>query len=274
MKLENVGPIERLTHPDHNKGAYCHVLFNAERGQLVATNGHSLIVMSCVPEAGDVSGLISTEAIEQWRAFRRETRLPNSVAFRALEKELVIEDLTSKKKFSYPRPTGQFPAWEQLVPKMKDGTPPTISFNPDVLREIVKAMPDPEIQNEKDKAKSISIWILPQHSRLRHEKEPVPALMVKGTYNGAMAIMMPVLFEGEGKVEWTTRPPQAVIEPSKSDPTPTTQEVESTPPQAANEPSQEAPEATPKGKKSRKKKPEVAAVPAPNGHDPSATHVA
>lgn len=294
MQLENVGPIERLVGDREPSN---HVYFDAEKGRLVATNGHALIAVECKPDAGDVSGLISVEAIKDWRELRRGNKIANMVAFRALATELIVEDIPSRIKRVHPRPHGGYHHYEQLLPKIEEGVAPSVTFNPHVLAALVAAFPPDDVMSKgRDAAASISMWLLPQHKRKGKaaKDEQVPPIMIKGLHGGALAIMTPVT--GVADEGWqTTWPgtqgrfpvkaekpevvdPEKIVDPTgevvpaqAQDPTqPTTQE-DNGPSKAANEPPHKAPKA-PRKASARGKKNGNQSVPpvhGPNGHDKS-----
>jgi len=200
-----------------------HLYFDAEHGRLCACNGHALIVCECKPEPGDVSGLISVEAIQQYRKFRKENRLPNMVKFHALKDKLVVEDLVDGKVFSFRRPEGAFPQYAQIIPQIPKGTPPSVTFNPKMLLQLAEAFPD----DERGKNESVSIWLLPDHAgrtkgefdEAKRNGKPlptVPAILVRTHHSGGMAILMGQNY-AIGEEKWSTELPNGVEKKEKAE---------------------------------------------------------
>ena len=205
MNFERIGRIEKLV--SQKESNLMHLQFDAHRGRLVATNGRALMVCECAPEPGDVSGLISVEAILCYREFRKTNKIPNMVKFRAYAEELVVEDLTVGKKFSFKRPTGAFPHYAQLMPEIDEGTPPSVSFDPALLKQIAYAFPTDELGVE---VKSVSLWLLAQHQgNLKKDEQNRAPIILKAHHAGGLAMMMPVRYCLD-ESEWHTRIPSAI----------------------------------------------------------------
>jgi hypothetical protein len=213
MNLERIGAIEKVASQEET--GFCHLYFDAEQGRLCATNGHALIVCECEAEPGDVSGLISVEALQQYRKFRKENKLPNMVKFRALKTKLVVEDLTEGKVFSFRRPEGTFPTYDNLMPYIPADTPPSVTFDPKMLMQIAEAFPSVEFGGAG--SQSVSLWLLPEHraqsaaeiKEAQQKGEPLrsaPAIIIRGHHTGGLAILMPMRYHiGEDK--WNTNLP-------------------------------------------------------------------
>ena len=198
MKLSRLGKIERLVSQDPLEFRLRHLFFDAERGNLVASNGRALMICECQAEDGDVSGLIPVEAIERYREFRQAKH--NLVKVRAYPDRIVIEDCSAGRKLSIRRPSGRFPQYEQIIPAIKDGTPPIVSFDPRQFRLITEGFPKSEIGSS---VQSISIWVAPSS----HAAEPL--ILVKAHHAGALAAMATVTYSAENKA-WKTTVPRAV----------------------------------------------------------------
>lgn len=198
MKIEETGLVENIVGDER----YQHVLLDVENGRLVATDGNQLGVYTCEPEEGDVSGLISTEALKYARSKLRHTKIPNMIKFRCLAEKIVVQDLANGHEMSFRRPQGEFPKYEQLFPQISG--PPTMTLNPYRMMDWIKGQKREEIGKE---VASISLWA-PQ-------KEGDPIVM-KCTPNGAIGILMPV--KHMSSVGWnTTLPTRKPQEAPKAD---------------------------------------------------------
>jgi len=294
MKISNLGPIEKLVG-EESRYSVQYVWFDAEKGRLVATNGHALIILACQADPGDVTGPITTEALDTWRQFTKSNSLPHMVKFQALATELVVEDLAEGKRFSYRRPTGvQYPEYEKLIPDLK-GRPPDVTFDPSLLEKVVSAFPKDELRGGKGSIPSISLWIDKAHvsrtaKQIEDDKKAkkvvtVPPIVIKASHEGALCVMMPVT--GLSELHWHTeipglplpKPAEGVSAP---EPPKTTTEPVASAPVASGEPpapseAQSKPETKAEGKKPKSAKPPKSASPVPvhpNGHDTNETHVA
>jgi hypothetical protein len=223
MLLDRIGHIEKVASQEDSRFCLRHLYFDAEHGRLCATNGHALIVCECKPEPGEVTGLISVEAIQQYRKFRKENRLPNMVKFHALKDKLVVEDLVDGKVFSFRRPEGSFPQYANIIPQIPKGTPPSVSFNPKALLELAEAFPTEEYGGKG--SESVSIWLLPDHAGRTKEQfdeakqkgqplSSVPAILVRTHHSGGMAILMGQNY-AIGEENWSTELPSGVEQKEK-----------------------------------------------------------
>lgn len=229
MNILKVGPIEKLTRRDAEAPDYTrHVWYDAEAGRLVATNGHALVMAAIEPDAGDVSGLISVQSIEYARNYAKR-----SAAATILERARVICEATCLRfpdGSTLPRPPGEFPDYASIVPTVSG--PPTITFNPEVLAQIVAAFPKQELGKKGVSPGSISLWVSPTvwevpgvscvcscgnihamakgqpllgHGRIAEPEKPSP-IVVKAHYDGGLAVLMPV--SGMDPAKWNTELPR------------------------------------------------------------------
>jgi hypothetical protein len=230
MKIGNCGPIERLVPSENSRYTINHLYFDAENGRLVATNGHALLVVPCQAEPGDLTGLISVESILDFRKMLKASGFSSSCRFTAEKEQLVLEDTINKKRRTYVRPVGDFPNYANLIPDVSG--PPTISFNPHVLRKLVEAMPYEEVAGRSpggEIVESVSLWVVPELQKgkeVRNWKgadgKPTnpPTILVKASAQGALGIFMPVT--GVDEQNWNTKLPKAApVKPPVTQPTST-----------------------------------------------------
>jgi hypothetical protein len=194
VNILNVGPIEKLTRRDEEAPEYTrHVWYDVENGRLVATNGHALVIAAVEPETGDVTGPITIQAIHYARGC---TKLGNGSSVICEQKQFRFADGAIGI-----RPQGEFPDYEAIVPKIAG--PPTITFNPELLAQIVAAFPKQELGKKGVNPGSISLWVVPDADPAK----PSP-IVVKAHYDGGLAVLMPV--SGMDPSKWNTELPRGI----------------------------------------------------------------
>jgi hypothetical protein len=229
MNLLKVGPIEKLTRKDAEAPEYTrHVWYDVENGRLVATNDHALVIAAVEPETGDVSGFVATDAIGYARALARLTKCGSLRCER--------ERFVFKNGGTSPRPQGEYPDYASIVPKISG--PPTLTFNPELLAQIVAAFPKQEIGKKGTNPGSISLWngtaeeklkaalsdliedarlikqctefdgcdICKAEELLSLESDKPSPIVVKAHYDGGLAVLMPV--SGMDPTRWNTDLPK------------------------------------------------------------------
>jgi hypothetical protein len=191
MNIASVGPIEKLTRQDAEAPEYArHVWYDVENGRLVVTNGHALVIAAVEPEDEDVTGVLSVEAIQYARWL---VRRHYSSYFKCVAKEYEFDDGTRM-----PRPQGEFPDYAAIVPEIAG--PPTATFNPELLAQIVAAFPKREIGKKGTNPGSISLWVTPSEDPMK----PGP-IIVRAHYTGGMALLMGVT--GMDPTKWVLELP-------------------------------------------------------------------
>lgn len=109
------------------------------KAALVATNRRALIVLPVETEKDDVDGLVSIAAM---RCAREREAHPSLVGLfhvhmRLLEKEIQVVNRGTLVA-TFPRPEGEFPRYEGVIPEPKDGAP-TVSLSVQYLRDLADA---------------------------------------------------------------------------------------------------------------------------------------
>lgn len=207
MNILKVGPIEKLTTTSEEAPDYArHVWYDVENGRLVATNGHALAIAAVEPGPGDVTGLLSVQSIEYARAYAK--RSASSII---LDRTRVICEATCLRfpdGSTLPRPQGEFPDYASIIPKVSG--PPTITFNPELLAQIVAAFPKQELGKKGTNPGSISLWVSPDEPCVLEWEKAEPAkprpIVVKAHYDGGLAVMMPI--SGMDPAKWNTELPR------------------------------------------------------------------
>lgn len=187
MDVSKVGPIEKLTRQDADAHDYQKaVWYDVEHGRLVATNGHALVIAAVEPEPEDVTGFVTVAAIRYARTHVYTNK------FKCLADSFVFADLTRMA-----RPLGEFPDYAAIIPVVTGA--PTITFNPELLAQIVGAFPKQEVGKKSGQPGSISLWVQ------RDEADKPSPIIVKAHYDGGLAVMMPI--SGMDPVKWNTHLP-------------------------------------------------------------------
>jgi hypothetical protein len=191
VNILKVGPIEKLTRSDAEAPEYArHVWYDVENGRLVATNGHALVVAAVKPEPLDVTGLVPVAAFRYARSILHK---------RMRSMNCLSDNIAFGDGVTMPRPQGEFPDYAAIVPAVSGG--PTLTFNPELLAQIVAAFPKQELGKKGLNPGSISLWVAPSEDPGKPSK-----IVVKAHYDGGLAVMMPVSGMDPGK--WNTDLPK------------------------------------------------------------------
>lgn len=191
MNITKVGPIEKLTRNDAEAPEYTrYVWYDVENGRLIATNGHALVVAAVEPEAEDVTGLVIPAAIR----YARSQVHRRMYSMKCLEREFFFEDGTR-----IPRPEGEFPDYATIIPVISG--PPILTFNPEMLAQIVAAFPKQELGKKGVNLGSISLWVVSGGDSTK-----ASPIVVKASYSGGIGVLMPV--SGLDPSKWNTELPR------------------------------------------------------------------
>jgi hypothetical protein len=197
MNIASVGPIEKLTRQDAEAPEYTrHVWYDVENGRLVVTNGHALVIAAVEPGPEDVTGVLHVEAIRYARSLSKWKRSNFSQSFNCMASEYRFGDGTRMPRLM---PAGEFPDYAAIVPAVAG--PPTLTFNPELLAQIVAAFPKQEIGKKGTNPGSISLWVTPPEDPMK----PSP-IVVKAHFDGGIAVMMPV--SGMDAAKWHAELPR------------------------------------------------------------------
>lgn len=128
------------------------------------------------------------------------------VTLHAYKTELVVEDLMNKRKSTFQRPSSksmEYPNYAAIIPNIKDGTPPSVTFDPNLLLQLSRAFPRDE---QGTLVQSVSLWLLPEHAGVNPQ---APAIMAKCDPDGSLAVFMGVKFSLK-EAHWNTKLPTLV----------------------------------------------------------------
>lgn len=186
--------IEKVASTEVSRYTSSHVFFSVEKCHLVATNGHALAVVHVVPEEGDITGWITTPALQAWRkAVTAAKYNKHLVKLQALEKSLVITDGQGNTQ-TLDRPSyskGAFPNYEAVFP-IEVADKPAFTLDYKLLVKLVEALGPVETLT----GKSSMVAVFPsKDNRSPH--------LVKTSMNGPIGIIMPVRADDE-KANWLT----------------------------------------------------------------------
>jgi hypothetical protein len=196
VNILKVGPIEKLTRRDEEAPEYTrHVWYDVENGRLVATNGHALVIAAVAPGAEDVTGVLTVEAIQYARLLSRKTT--SMASFDCMASEFRFSDGTRMRRLQ-----SEFPDYAAIVPQVSG--PPTVTFNPELLAQIVAAFPKQELGKKGVNPGSISLWVVPNEDPTK----PSP-IFVRAHYSGGVAVLMPV--SGMDPEKWSSGLPSSVV---------------------------------------------------------------
>jgi len=194
MKFLNdtTSQIDRIVAKDPSRYNVNQVYFDARKCHLVATDGHVMAVVHCVPEEGDTTGWITPESLRAWRdALKRNRKLPQTVRFTCGEK-LTVTTLDGVQSFERPAYEGNFPHYEAVMPKhVKEK--PAFTVDIDLLYRLVEALGYPHTMT----GKSRMVAIFPS-------KDNRSAHLVKTSQEGPIGIIMPVRANDEQEGWLTT----------------------------------------------------------------------
>ena len=128
---------------DWSRPALTHVYFDAEAGELRATDSYIAVRMPVSPDYGDTSGWVSTDALERSRKADAGGLGLNGAAVAygpAGDTEPVEpDDISRRGVASFPRPDVGTPAnLEQLWPQDRDGF--TVGINAGFLKRLADAL--------------------------------------------------------------------------------------------------------------------------------------
>ena len=121
---------ELCVSKDSHRAGITSVYLDVKGKRLIATDGRTLTIAPCEVEPEDVSGLISVEVLKAARKFNKH--LPG---LKALAKTLVLGDGAS-----FPRPEGEFPQVDQVIPNASAGDVDTfeVAFDPSLMLAVAK----------------------------------------------------------------------------------------------------------------------------------------
>jgi hypothetical protein len=197
MNITKMGPIEKLTRSDAEAPEYTrHLWYVVENGRLVATNGHALVIAAVEPGSEDVTGVLTVEAIQYARLLSRKSS--SMASFDCGASEFRFNDGTRMRRLM---PHSAFPDYAAIVPKISG--PPMLTFNPELLAQIVAAFPKQELGKKGMSPGSISLWVVPSEDPT--EASPI---FVRAHYDGGIAVLMPVA--GMDPERWTAALPSGV----------------------------------------------------------------
>lgn len=132
MRFDSKYKPELCASKDLTRENLLFVELDVKEQALLATDGHRLIKVPCIPEDGDVTGPVTADAL---KAARKAAKVRRS-AFADLKANgaLTLPDGTS-----LPRPgSRQFPPWQEAIPRTEGRR--QIAFNAKYLKEIADAL--------------------------------------------------------------------------------------------------------------------------------------
>lgn len=137
MKFASKYRPELAASDDTTRDHLCHVELDVAGKRMIATDGHRLVVVACEPDADDVSGPVTEDAL---KAARKLAGRSQGDAFLHANGTLVTYGGPT-----FPRPSREtpFPTVDRVVPKgMNEGDKGTHTFrvNARYIAEIAKAM--------------------------------------------------------------------------------------------------------------------------------------
>lgn len=158
MLIRKQYKIEKLAAEQDGYRPMRHVMFDADKGRMIATNGHALVSIPVTTQTGDKSGMVSVEAIKAAQKKSKKETDQKSRDWRELVGELECEQdeltVTDGPKFKRPKPSdcpdrskpdyeqGNFPPYEQVMvshdPEADDVV--ELGFNVKLLLELAQAM--------------------------------------------------------------------------------------------------------------------------------------
>jgi len=190
--------IEKIASAEESRYSINNVWFNAEKGHLVATNGHALVCLHVVAEEGDVTGWITPESLRVYRKVMGKTPkygTPRPVQFTAGETEITITDWEGNQQ-SMKRPdvktSGKFPNYEAVIPTGYKSEP-AFTLDVKLLLKVVEALGFMDTLNSKQ---SSMVAVFPS-------KDNRTAHLVKTSMTGPIGIIMPMKADDE-KTGWLT----------------------------------------------------------------------
>jgi hypothetical protein len=189
MKFSNLGKgiFQALCDKDKSQFAMDNVWYDAKRGRLVATNGHTLAVAHVQVDAGDVTGFIQPLVLSHYRRLLlKYHHADNCVSFAATETQCIITDHLDGIESRFRRPLGRsgFPNYEAALPKVEGD--PAICLSLSKLIAVVKAIGSPETSSRDD---MVAIWTNPE--------DPTKPVLVKTSQCGALGVIAPMMAPGE-----------------------------------------------------------------------------
>jgi hypothetical protein len=163
------------------------VFFDIEKQRLVATDGHMMAVAACKPDKDDQRGVISIRAIKQTRAAAR--RIPRKLRAKVVQGIRCLKKVCTLKTQDgevtvFPRPTGEFPAYEKVLPKDFKGAPVAL-LNPKLLKQLIDAITTDEAPGHSD---CVAIWI--DHAP---GKTTEKCMLIAPIIGDALGIIMPMM---------------------------------------------------------------------------------
>jgi len=188
--------IDKLVDTQTSRWAISNVFFDAERGHMVATNGHALAVVHVVPEEGDTTGWITCEALQVWRKVM--AKAPSYTAQRVkleCRPEVLVVTAADGNQQIFRRPEyrkGSFPDYDLVFPKGVSEKPAFL-LDINLLKKLVDALGTVDTLNGKS---SPMVAVFPS-------ADNSTAHLVKTSQSGPIGIIMPMRAPDE-KAGWLT----------------------------------------------------------------------
>jgi hypothetical protein len=140
MKFDAKYKPELCTSADETRPHLCNVHFDAEKKCLVATDGHRMVMVPCVPEEHDVTGWITEDALKLARKDAKKRR--DETAQLGANGALVTSGCSMERPAASTEWGQAFPPYQKVIPtydpKGKGIT--QIGLNVELLYGIMKAL--------------------------------------------------------------------------------------------------------------------------------------
>lgn len=166
MQIVKEQKIEKAVSTDQLRFAMTGVYYNAEKEELIATDGKKLVVLPAKKTNDlETSGLISPVAFTEARKVKGVQHIESNGDIEYLHKDLGLQKVKHID--------ATYPNYEQVIPK-DDGYEIKIGLNPKMLKDISEALGSTE---------SLTLNI----------KDDLSPIKITGTNkNGGFAILMPL----------------------------------------------------------------------------------
>lgn len=129
--------IEKATSSDKSRPVLSCVHVDAENQVAVATDSYALVVVPCRTDTGDDGGLVPAEAIAEHRKVAKR----NHGAAELIATNGRVELKSAEGCRDWPRPEGQFPDWQRLMPDpATEGPALEVAFSAELLLNVAKAL--------------------------------------------------------------------------------------------------------------------------------------
>lgn len=135
MKISKAAKIEEVASRDLTRVNLYEPFLDVEHKRLMACDGHALAVVPVETEEGDVTGKITSAALKAARA--KNALGPDGAAYIQANGSLRLP--ISGQTFTRPDFVA-FPTVEQVIPTLDPDTSLAISFNPDLLLRLCRAL--------------------------------------------------------------------------------------------------------------------------------------